>query len=126
MTQSTTPGENPARAIAVAKMQEPLSAMTPEAFVPLPYSPLGPHARLRAELLWVCRLLTFDEGDAIAPSSLRAIRLAVAAFQGEVRVQALGAGVPLGALGGATRSDSGAVRYRSKSNLRARTRDFKS
>ncbi len=84
----------------------------------------GPHGSLRTQLLWVNRLLAYDESLSVSAISLRQLRGALSIFQSEVRLLAHVVPVP----------DAGATRSRSTirtgppssgRNLRARTRAFK-
>ncbi len=74
---------------------------------PLLYSPAGPHGRLRAELMWVNKLLASDLKGSVSVISLRELKRALSAFAAEVRIQALGDGVPLVSLGAVMPSRSG-------------------
>ncbi len=90
------------------------------------YSVGGPHGPLRAQLLWVNRLLAYDENLSVSVISLRELRRALLAFQAEVRL------IPPGQLGQApavavSRSPSGIRQdYRYGRNIKRRTRNYKS
>ncbi len=110
MTQLPLPESRPAAAT------HPLSGSVSESesgnlqgadFSPLLFSPSGPHGRIRAELMWVNKLLASDPRGSVSAISLRDLKRALSSFAAEVRVQALGDGVPLASLAAVTRFRSG-------------------
>ncbi len=88
------------------------------------YQLSGPHAALRTQLLWVNRLLGYDETLSVSKISLRDLREALSTFQKEVRL--LLAEVPVPDVG-VTRSRSMIQTGRPSSgrSVRTRTRAYK-
>ncbi len=80
----------------------------------------GPHGRLRTQLLWVNRLLAYDEKSSVSVISLRDLGRALSAFQQEVRVQRVPPEPGAGASPSRSRIQTGP-----RSSVRRRTRNFK-
>ncbi len=130
MTQLPFPETIPADTSSSSPTESETEKMLPtekEAYSPLSYLPSGPHGRMRAELAWVNKLLAYDQNNSVSAISLRELRRALSAFQAEVRVSALGQGVPAGYLAGAMPSRSSTrTNRRSTISVKNRTRNFKS
>ncbi len=87
-----------------------------------PYQVAGPHSKLRTQLLWVNRLLASDETSSVSGISVRELGEALSRFQKELRVQVL----PSEAMvGGSASPSSTRIDRRSRTSLRAKTRNFK-
>ncbi len=129
MSQSEFPEHNQAAGTVQAKLSEAesetQSQMTDRS--PLSYSVLGAHARVRADLLWVCKLLASDQNNSVSVILVRDLRRALSDFAAGVRVQDSAGAAPPGSTGGATPSPSGESRRvtRRGNSVKNRTRNFK-
>ncbi len=75
---------------ASPKGSEILNRKSPESAYPQYFSPSGPHSALRGELMWVQKLLAFDQNGSVSVISLRGLSAALSAFQKDLRVQVRG------------------------------------
>ena len=93
MTQLVLPESNSGVDISGSNPSESESEIqkTPAASSPSqPYVVVGPHARVRTLLLWVNRLLAYDEATSVSAISVSELRQALLAFQKDLWAQGLG------------------------------------
>ncbi len=94
------------------KEKESLVESSGDGIYPRYFLPTGPHQRVRAELMWVNKLLAYDQNDSVSGISVRELREALLRFQKDLRVQVRGQ-LPLPVfLEADTLSQSGAPRRR--------------
>ncbi len=90
-----------------------------------PYSVEGPHGQVRTMLMWVNKLLAYDVNGSVSAISVRELRLALIAFQKDVRAQGMALGVVNAtATEGSSRSRSSTPTNR-RSSIKEKTRNFK-